>query len=497
MLTFALVLLLSPALGSAAPSEQPIPPTGPYTPQQLEQLTTDIALYPDPVLQPMLMAATFPEQVMDAALFLSSDTADAIEILNETWDETVNATANYPRVIAKMAENIDQTISLGDAFINQNKELLAAVQRLRLRAKENGNLESNDKQVVIKDQVASGETILRVEPAEPQIVYIPESTPVTVYEQPGVTSILTPLASLGVGMAAGYMMGDDDDDDLNVYGGGWYGGPGYWHRDDAFNSWAEHREEQWSNAYDFRRGTQESRQTALSNRQTSRQQQLSSSEQLRAQNTQQRRAQLEAQQGAYLQQRSANAGKMTPSQRAEAQTRLQGQRQAIQTGTRSSASMQARQQQLQQRPAYAAESTRRPSSLTTVQQQRLTSAREQSAGMAGSGIARQGRGAQQTGSFSRQPSSRPMQQAGRTSPAYSSLGSSAARDSSARGTMGLAGSPGAIRSTTRASSMSPSAFSGAKSSMAASSASARGSASRAHSMSGGARGGGVRGGGRR
>jgi hypothetical protein len=226
------------------------------TAKQLEKIAQPIALYPDLLLQQTLAASTFPEQVLDAALYNEQGKAPA-SIKNQPWDDSVKAIANYPSILTMLAGDLDWTISLGGAFINQSQDLIKAIQSLRARAKAVGNLKASEQQHVIEEQGSSGNTIIIIEPAQPQVVYVPTTTTV-VYEKPvPATSLWTPLATFGLGMAVGYAMGNDNDN--YYYGGGFYG-PGFWRGGSAVNSWVDYRHDRWDDAYDFARDRQDWRQ---------------------------------------------------------------------------------------------------------------------------------------------------------------------------------------------------------------------------------------------
>jgi hypothetical protein len=277
---------------------------------QLEKLVQPIALYPDLLLQQVLAASTFPEQILDAALY-NEQGKDPGSIKDQPWDDSVKAVANYPSILVQLASDIDWTLTLGAAFVNQNEELRAALQTMRARAKTVGNLEDSEQQHVIEEKGANNTTIIRIEPANPQVVYVPATTTTTVYEKPVDNSSkwLVPLASFGVGMALGYAMGDHHDDHY-YYGGGFYG-PGFWYGGPAVNNWVDYRRDRWNNAYDFARDQQEWQQ---SNRDDWREY----------------RQDLGRKQQQWKQERQVHGTSWTPEKRAEAQSRIQSARSANQ-----------------------------------------------------------------------------------------------------------------------------------------------------------------------
>ena len=170
----ALMLAAPAALAQAAPARV-------YSQAQLDQMLAPIALYPDPLLSQILMASTYPLEVVQAARWadvhpgLQGDEAvRAVEYQN--WDPSVKSLLAFPRILAMMDERLDWTQSLGEAFLEQEPYVMDTVQRLRERALASGNLASNDGMLV--SQQAG--TIV-IEPANPQLVYVPYYDPLLVY----------------------------------------------------------------------------------------------------------------------------------------------------------------------------------------------------------------------------------------------------------------------------------------------------------------------------
>jgi len=272
---------------------------------QLEKLVQPIALYPDLLLQQVLAASTFPEQLLDAAMF-NEQGRDPQEIKDQPWDDSVKGVANYPSIVVKLASDIDGTLTLGSAFVNQNEELRRAIQTMRSRAKAVGNLKDSEQQHVMEDKGVDNTKIIRIEPANPQVIYVPATT-TTVYEKPvdNTAKWLVPLASFGVGMALGYAMGDQHDDHY-YYGGGFYG-PGFWYGGPAMNNWVDYRRDRWNDAYDFARDQQEWQQN---NRDDWREY----------------RQDLGRKQQEWKQERQSRGTAWSPEKRAEARSRIESSR---------------------------------------------------------------------------------------------------------------------------------------------------------------------------
>ena len=174
----ASVLLVS-AVGAQDKSAPAAPP--PFTAEELDALVAPIALYPDSLLSQILMASTYPLEVVQAARWAKANPdvkGDAAlkKVENETWDVSVKSLTAFPNVLEMMNEKLDWTQKLGDAFLGQQKDVLAAAQRLRQMAKSSGNLESNQQQVVRSEAQA-----IIIEPAQPQTIYVPAYNPTVVY----------------------------------------------------------------------------------------------------------------------------------------------------------------------------------------------------------------------------------------------------------------------------------------------------------------------------
>src|SRR5215831_954327 len=152
-----------------------------FKPEEIDALVAPIALYPDDLLSQIFMASTYPLEVVEASRWakqhqnLKGDAlAQALE--KQDWDPSVRSLVNFPDVLSKMSEKLDWTQKLGDAFISQQKDVMDAVQRLRAKAEASGNLKTTEQQKVIVE-----EKIIKIEPANPQVVYVPTYNPTVVY----------------------------------------------------------------------------------------------------------------------------------------------------------------------------------------------------------------------------------------------------------------------------------------------------------------------------
>jgi len=153
--------------------------------EEIEQLVAPIALYPDPLVAQILMASTYPLEVVSAARWAKSNPGlkgkqleDALQLV--PWDPSVKSLASFPQVLAMMDQKLDMTQKLGDAFLAQQKEVMAAIQRLRAKADQTGNLKSGKELTVDKKQ-EGGNTYITIEPTSPDVVYVPAYNPAVVY----------------------------------------------------------------------------------------------------------------------------------------------------------------------------------------------------------------------------------------------------------------------------------------------------------------------------
>jgi len=156
----------------------------PATNQDLPSLVAPIALYPDALIAQILAAATYPTQVVEADRWLKQNnslTGDALAkaVDQQSWDPSIKALTQFPSVLDNMSQNLSWTSALGDAYFNNQQDVMDTVQDLRARAKEAGTLQSNSQQTVSTE----GQTIV-IQPAQPQVVYVPTYNPTVVYGAP-------------------------------------------------------------------------------------------------------------------------------------------------------------------------------------------------------------------------------------------------------------------------------------------------------------------------
>ena len=203
--------------GAAAPSSSSVGQGMPLTEQELDNLVSPIALYPDALVAQILTASTFPDQVAVADNWLQQNkslTGSALmqAVNGQSWDPSVKALTQFPSVLNNMAQNLAWTSQLGEAYHNQQSQVMSAVQALRQQAQAAGNLKSTPQQTV-STQSQGGTQVIVIQPANPQIVYVPQYNPTVVYgtpyTAPGYSTgalVATGLLSFGAGIAVGAMM---------------------------------------------------------------------------------------------------------------------------------------------------------------------------------------------------------------------------------------------------------------------------------------------------
>ena len=169
-------------------TDQPVSPAAVQpaqpTPAQLQQLVAPIALYPDELIAQILAAATYPEQVVEAERWMQQHgelkgQELAQEVDKQPWDPSVKALTEFPSVLANMDKNLSWTSSLGDAYVNHQQDVMDAVQVMRRRAQQAGNLETTSQQKVVQQ----GPQVV-IEPSNPEVIYVPQYDPWVVYGAP-------------------------------------------------------------------------------------------------------------------------------------------------------------------------------------------------------------------------------------------------------------------------------------------------------------------------
>jgi hypothetical protein len=198
-LAMAVAVFLGGLVPASAPAQEPAKAAA-FKPEEIEQLVAPIALYPDALLAQVLMASTYPLDIVHAARFAKDNAKLTGDPLNEAlkahpWDDSVKSLVAFPQVLTMMNEKLDWTQKLGDAFLASQQDVMAAVQRLRGKAQAAGNLKTTPEQKVTVEPAAAPPaptsttvvvqqappTVIKIEQANPQVVYVPTYNPVVVY----------------------------------------------------------------------------------------------------------------------------------------------------------------------------------------------------------------------------------------------------------------------------------------------------------------------------
>jgi Protein of unknown function (DUF3300) len=195
-----------------------------FTQEQLEQIVSPIALHPDELVSQILMASTYPLEVVQADRWVKENESlegDALvkALDDQPWDPSVKSLIQFPQVLDMMSTKLDWITDLGDAFIAQQADVLSTIQTLRAKAKDEGNLESNEQQTVTVDSgsTTQNQTII-IEASDPDVVYVPTYNPTVVYGSwpypayppyyyypPGY--VARPGVAFGIGVAVGATWG--------------------------------------------------------------------------------------------------------------------------------------------------------------------------------------------------------------------------------------------------------------------------------------------------
>jgi hypothetical protein len=185
---FGLVLATGLAAMAQAPSAVPSEPPQLLSPEQLDNLVAPVALYPDQLLSQVLAASTYPLEIVEAQQWLQrnanlqgSQLMDAAK--QQNWDASVQAMVAFPDAMALLTRDVQWTTALGNAFLAQQADVMNAIQRMRARAQNNGRL-VNTPQQTITTQAQDGQSAIAIQPANPQVMYVPSYNPDYVWGPP-------------------------------------------------------------------------------------------------------------------------------------------------------------------------------------------------------------------------------------------------------------------------------------------------------------------------
>ena len=224
------------ATAQTAPAPAAAPNAQPLKPAELDQLVAPIALYPDPLLAQVLMAAAYPLDIVQAGRWLEANKTlkgDALKaaVDKQPWDDSIKSLVATPDVLQLMSSKLDWTQKLGDAVVAQQADVMDAIQRLRTKAQANNKLQSTKEQKVSVQQV-NNKQYIAIEPTDPEMMYVPYYDPGVVYGDwaypeyppyywPAPGYIGAGLLATGVAFGAGYALG-------RWHGGNYWGGNFNW-----------------------------------------------------------------------------------------------------------------------------------------------------------------------------------------------------------------------------------------------------------------------------
>ena len=233
--TLGLVALAYALISVAASAQQYTPappPSAPpkYSAADLEKLAAPIALHPDPLIAIILPASVYPLEIVQAARFVK-DTNNIARVDEQPWDDNVKAVAKFPALIQKMNDDLTWTMDLGQAFVDQQKELMDTIQMLRGKANSTGVLKTTPQQIIVvtntviektveQQIVYVTNTIVQIQPSNPQVVYVPTYPPSIYYPPPYYYVGPPPIVSFAVGVTVGLIIANNCD----WHGGGIYVG---------------------------------------------------------------------------------------------------------------------------------------------------------------------------------------------------------------------------------------------------------------------------------
>jgi hypothetical protein len=323
-------LILTALTSSAAPPRQSVPATKAATApaaDALDRLLAPIALYPDQLLAQMLLCASNPGKVAALNEWLASHQGEKGSALQDAalasgFESSFVAMVLFPDVVTRMAEQLDWTTKLGQAFAADRSAVFGSIQRLRAQAQKAGTLKDTPQQDVETKTTSSGQQVIVIEPANPQVVYVPQYNPQVVYTTSTVVvqeSSSSDAAVAGlIGFTAGIAIGAAFDND-NYYGPyGW--GRGAYMYNDAWDDWADHREDAREDWMDHREDIVEDRGDRSKNAQEQRTERANNAQEQRSERTGNAQQQRTERSGTAQQQRTERQASGTGASAGTAST---------------------------------------------------------------------------------------------------------------------------------------------------------------------------------
>jgi hypothetical protein len=335
-----LAVLAGPALPGTA-SAEPQAQGGALDPAYLDKLLAPVALYPDQLLAQMLLCSSNPRKVGELSAWLKQKSALKGSELQKAaeqagFEPSFVALVPFPQVVDYMAGNLTWTSQLGGAFATDKGAVFDAIQRLRKQSQAAGNLKSTPQQTVETQTTKGGEQVIVIEPANPQVVYVPQYNPTVVYTQAAPTTVVVQdddddeAAAAVIGFAAGVAIGAAINNNY-YYGPYGYRGGAYMYNDgwdDWYDNREDAREDYYENREDAREDMQDNREDMAGER-SERAEDARDERGERSETTQQQRTERQEARG------TPEAQAQREQQRTEAQGRAQ---EARSTGTTQAAS---------------------------------------------------------------------------------------------------------------------------------------------------------------
>ncbi len=269
-------------------------------PDDMDKLLAPVALYPDQLLSQMLIAAQNPGKIGALNEWLASQKLTGSELqdaaVKSGFDSSYVALVLFPQVVNYMATQTDWTSRLGQAFTADPKGVFASIQRLRTKAKDAGKLKTNQQQQVETKTTSSGDQVIVIEPTNPQVVYVPQYNPATVYTTTSSTVVIKEdddsaeaVAAGLIGFTAGIAIGAAFDNNYYYGPHGYHGG--FYMYDDAWDDWADDREDAREDWQDHREDMADERGDRSKNAQEQRTERTESRNENRPETTQAQRDQ--------------------------------------------------------------------------------------------------------------------------------------------------------------------------------------------------------------
>ncbi len=282
----AMALCSCPPPADASTAWQPPAPQAAPNADEMDKLTAPIALYPDALVAQMLMCAQNPKQVKEVDAWIKANptlqgTAAQEAAQAKGFEACFIALVPFPQVMNMMATQLDWTTKLGQAFAADKKPVFDSIQRLRAKAKATGNLVTTEQQEVVVKPSSSGGEIIVIQPANPQIVYVPQYNTTTVYTQPPPPAGSTAGAAL-VGFTAGVIIGAAVNDHNDYYyGWGYHGGSC---SSEGWDEYSNYRQDMANDRQEAINSNQGQRQDSRTQNQGQRQDSMTQNQEQRQQN---------------------------------------------------------------------------------------------------------------------------------------------------------------------------------------------------------------------